>query len=327
MSKRRAYDSSKNYIVDKDVALPALTDELLNFAINMFEYKNLPETIPVKNLEKYLMTLGFCSVMKFGNDLYAVDGTLGGPENVYHEPTEFVYANQALNSSGSVSLDDCVLCRNDALMQGLMPIINKYANLMLESNISLRTTLILSRMNVCVSASDDRTKASADKYLHGIESGQLYTIAESAFFDGVKFHTTASSTNFITQIIEMAQYVKGSFLQAIGVNSPHNMKRQYVNVEDTGLAEDGLRPLVDNMLFCRQQFVDEINKKFGTDISVDFNSIWKVKEEDQLDESSRLDKDDDNELKNEGQEVGTEEKTPSETSKELPPENNEEEKA
>ena len=65
----------------------------------------------------------------------------------------------------------------------------------------------------------------------------------------------------------------------------------------------------------------------GSDISVDFNSIWKVKEEDQLDESSRLDKDDDNELKNEGQEVGTEEKTPSETSEELPQENNEEEKA
>ena len=295
MSKSKSYDSTANYIIDKSVALPSMQDELLNYVINMFEYKNLPDSIPRYYLEKYLIMLGFCGVVKVDGTLYALDGTLGGEEDVYHQPTKFIYANPALKKSSLVDLTDCVLCKNDYNMTGMMPLINRFAHLLVESNISLRTLLITSRMNITISASDEKTKASADKYIEGIENGKIYSIAESAFFDGVKVQSANTSSNFITQMIEISQFVKGSFLQAIGVNSQHNMKRQYINKDDTGLNDDGLRPFVDNMLACRKDFVEQLNEKFGLDVEVDFNSIWKQKEEEQLtnpvvgSESSQLD--------------------------------------
>lgn len=282
MSKSKSYDSTANYIIDKSVALPSMQDELLNYVLNMFEYKNLPDSIPRYYLEKYLIMLGFCGVVKVDGTLYALDGTLGGEEDVYHQPTKFIYANPALKKSSLVDLTDCVLCKNDYNMTGLMPLINRFAHLLVESNISLRTLLITSRMNITISASDEKTKASADKYIEGIENGKIYSIAESAFFDGVKVQSANTSSNFITQMIEISQFVKGSFLQAIGVNSQHNMKRQYINKDDTGLNDDGLRPFVDNMLACRKDFVEQLNEKFGLDVEVDFNSIWKQKEEEQL---------------------------------------------
>ena len=294
MSKSKSYDSTANYIIDKSVALPSMQDELLNYVLNMFEYKNLPDSIPRYYLEKYLIMLGFCAVVKVDGTLYALDGNLGGEEDVYHQPTKFIYANPALKKSSLVDLTDCVLCKNDYNMTGLMPLINRFAHLLVESNISLRTLLITSRMNITISASDEKTKASADKYIEGIENGKIYSIAESAFFDGVKVQSANTSSNFITQMIEISQFVKGSFLQAIGVNSQHNMKRQYINKDDTGLNDDGLRPFVDNMLACRKDFVEQLNEKFGLDVEVDFNSIWKQKEEEQLtnpvvgSESSRL---------------------------------------
>lgn len=296
MSKSKSYDSTANYIIDKSVALPSMQDELLNYVLNMFEYKNLPDSIPRHYLEKYLIMRGFCAVVKVDGTLYALDGTLGGEEDVYHQPTKFIYANPALKKSSLVDLTDCVLCKNDYNMTGLMPLINRFAHLLVESNISLRTLLITSRMNITISASDEKTKASADKYIEGIENGKIYSIAESAFFDGVKVQSANTSSNFITQMIEISQFVKGSFLQAIGVNSQHNMKRQYINKDDTGLNDDGLRPFVDNMLACRKDFVEHLNEKFGLDVEVDFNSIWKQKEEEQLtnpvvgSESSQLDK-------------------------------------
>ena len=295
MSKSKSYDSTANYIIDKSVALPSMQDELLNYVLNMFEYKNLPDSIPRYYLEKYLIMLGFCAVVKVDGTLYALDGTLGGEEDVYHQPTKFIYANPALKKSSLVDLTDCVLCKNDYNMTGLMPLINRFSHLLVESNISLRTLLITSRMNITISASDEKTKASADKYIEGIENGKIYSIAESAFFDGVKVQSANTSSNFITQMIEISQFVKGSFLQAIGVNSQHNMKRQYINKDDTGLNDDGLRPFVDNMLACRKDFVEQLNEKFGLDVEVDFNSIWKQKEEEQLtnpvvgSESSQLD--------------------------------------
>ena len=296
MSKSKSYDSTANYIIDKSVALPSMQDELLNYVLNMFEYKNLPDSIPRYYLEKYLIMFGFCAVLKVDGTLYALDGTLGGEEDVYHQPTKFIYANPALKKSSLVDLTDCVLCKNDYNMTGLMPLINRFAHLLVESNISLRTLLITSRMNITISASDEKTKASADKYIEGIEKGEIYSIAESAFFDGVKVQSANTSSNIITQMIEISQFVKGSFLQAIGVNSQHNMKRQYINKDDTGLNDDGLRPFVDNMLACRKDFVEQLNEKFGLDVEVDFNSIWKQKEEEQLtyhdvgSKSSQLDK-------------------------------------
>ena len=280
MARNKSYDNSKDYIVDKDVAIPAVEEELLNFVLNMFDYKNLPDTIPKYNLEKYLMTLGYCGVTKVGDELYAIDGTLGGKPNVYHEPTQFIYANEVLGSA-TVDEGSYVLCKNDFRKQGLMPIINRYTNFMVESNITMRTVLLTTRMNILVSASDERTKASAENYLRKIENGQLGVIGESAFFDGVRMQTASTTSNYVTQVVEMMQFIKGSFLQAIGVNSPHNMKSEYVNKDETGLNDDGLRPLVDNMLECRKQFVDEINEMFGTEIEVDFNSVWKRKQVEQ----------------------------------------------
>lgn len=288
MARNKSYDNSKNYIVDKDVAIPAVEEELLNFVLNMFDYKNLPDTIPKYNLEKYLMTLGYCGVTKVGDELYAIDGTLGGKPNVYHEPTQFIYANEVLGSA-TVDEGSYVLCKNDFRKQGLMPIINRYTNFMVESNITMRTVLLTTRMNILVSASDERTKASAENYLRKIENGQLGVIGESAFFDGVRMQTASTTSNYVTQVVEMMQFIKGSFLQAIGVNSQHNMKSEYVNKDETGLNDDGLRPLVDNMLECRKQFVDEINEMFGTEIEVDFNSVWKRKQVEQ-DLSSQLEK-------------------------------------
>ena len=280
MARNKSYDNSKDYIVDKDVAIPAVEEELLNFVLNMFDYKNLPDTIPKYNLEKYLMTLGYCGVTKVGDELYAIDGTLGGKPNAYHEPTQFIYANEVLGSA-TVDEGSYVLCKNDFRKQGLMPIINRYTNFMVESNITMRTVLLTTRMNILVSASDERTKASAEIYLRKIENGQLGVIGESAFFDGVRMQTASTTSNYVTQVVEMMQFIKGSFLQAIGVNSPHNMKSEYVNKDETGLNDDGLRPLVDNMLECRKQFVDEINEMFGTEIEVDFNSVWKRKQVEQ----------------------------------------------
>ncbi len=280
MARNKSYDNSKDYIVDKDVAIPAVEEELLNFVLNMFDYKNLPDTIPKYNLEKYLMTLGYCGVTKVGDELYAIDGTLGGKPNAYHEPTQFIYANEVLGSA-TVDEGSYVLCKNDFRKQGLMPIINRYTNFMVESNITMRTVLMTTRMNILISASDERTKASAESYLQKIENGQLGVIGESAFFDGVRMQTANTTSNYVTQVVEMMQFIKGSFLQAIGVNSPHNMKSEYVNKDETGLNDDGLRPLVDNMLECRKQFVDDINEMFGTEIEVDFNSVWKRKQVEQ----------------------------------------------
>ena len=52
------------------------------------------------------------------------------------------------------------------------------------------------------------------------------------------------------------------------------MKRERLNTSEVEMNSEALYPLVDNMLYNRRLAVEEINEKFGTNISVEFNSSW-----------------------------------------------------
>ena len=49
------------------------------------------------------------------------------------------------------------------------------------------------------------------------------------------------------------------------------MKREALGAGESGLNADILFPLVDDMLANRQECLDEVNKMFGTNITVEFD--------------------------------------------------------
>ena len=53
------------------------------------------------------------------------------------------------------------------------------------------------------------------------------------------------------------------------------MKREAINDAESGMNEDSLLPLVDDMLENRKRGVEKINKMFGTNITVELDSSWK----------------------------------------------------
>ena len=132
------------------------------------------------------------------------------------------------------------------------------------------------RMSAFISASDDKTHSSAEKFIRDIENGKISAIGESAFFEGVKIQSVPSSQNYLTQFIDLEQYLKASCWNEIGLNGNYNMKREYIGNAESALNDDLLLPLVDNMIKERQTAIDKINEKYGTEIAIDFASSWKV---------------------------------------------------
>ena len=83
------------------------------------------------------------------------------------------------------------------------------------------------------------------------------------------------------------QYYKGSFLNELGLNANFNMKRERISDNEAALNVDGIMPFIDNMLSERKRAVDSINEMFGTDIVVDYNSVWKTNHE-QMEQTTAL---------------------------------------
>ena len=268
---------SYNYVRDKEKSIKHFIDYMFNRCQAMFKYDGLPDTIPQRVLERYLQRFGHCIITRVKGELLPLNGVFAGVNNKYNEPSMYNVTNVALKLAKQYDLEkDCVLCRNDTQMLGLTPIFAKYGELLCENEISIRTTLILTRAMITISAPDERTRQSANEFLRKIENGELMCIGENAFFDGVKVNGFSANAGFLQQFVELEQYLKASCFNEIGINANFNMKRESITANEFALNDDFLLPLIDDMYKNRCEFVQKINDKYDTDIRVDFASSWRT---------------------------------------------------
>lgn len=257
-----------------------LNDYMLAKTLSMFEYENLPATIPARELEKLLQRGGYAFITKsHDGELYAFTGGLGGETDVYGNATKIVIANPALKYNATLDIKkDGVLFYNDDMAAGLLAFYEKQNTLLAENEINMVVWGYNSRTQKLISAPDDKSKESAEQYMKKIVDGELSVIGENALFDGVKVQpANNSSGNGISQMIEYHQYIKSCLFNEVGLPSNFNMKKERLISSEIDQAEDSLFPLVYNMMENRISAVNSINEMFGTDIKVGFGSVWALK--------------------------------------------------
>lgn len=165
--------------------------------------------------------------------------------------------------------------RNDTEWVGLTPLIARYAVLMAENCLTIRSADVMLRVIAMISAPNDKVLKSALDYLKRIENGEFGVIGDSQFSEGIKLQSPPSNNgSYLTQFIELQQYLKGSFFGELGLRANYNMKREAIGTGESALDEDAILPLCDNMLMCRRQDIEQVNSLFGTDITVNFSSAW-----------------------------------------------------
>lgn len=297
---------------DKIMALNSYMKLFFARTNKMFKYDGLPDTIKPKFLEQILQSRGHIGVIKHNNKLYALRGEFSGVVDENYFPTEYTIVNPYLNISKTYKIGvDCVVICNDTSLMGLSPIFRRYGTFLVENNISMRLVDINTRVSTLLSAGDEKTKKTAEKFLRDIEKGETGIIEEPKFLEesGLKAQPFASSTNSnaaILNLIEFEQYLKGSLWMDLGIKAPFNMKREALGDSENSLQDMSLLPFVDNMLECRKEALEEIKKIFGVEITVDFNSAWEdIQSEDEhiVDDTNVNDedfpKDDNEEVKDE----------------------------
>ena len=252
---------------------------MLDRTQGIFRYNNLPDTLPEREIELMLQLFGYIGVTEVDGNIYAFRGGLGGEPDVYYRPTIFTVANPALNYSANLKIDEeCVIIRNDATMSGLLPMFRRYASLLVEDDISQRMSVINKRAQKLISAMDDRTKESAEIFIDKLENGNLAVIADNSFLDGLRVNEYDKATQGLTELIEIRNYHLASWYNEIGISANLNMKREAINTSEAEINQPSLLPLIDNMLSCRREGLDKVNKMFGLEITVELAGSWKQEE-------------------------------------------------
>ena len=254
---------------------------MLNRTQRMFDYDGLPDGIPRDILELYLQTIGYAGVIDIDGNLFITWGTLGGVPNEFYRPTKFIVANPGLQrrfpewQKHEYTIDeDCIIIRNDALYMGLYPAFNHYANMLTENEITMHIDSVNRRVVDLLTAENDSGFNSAKKYLADVADGKQGVIMSKAFMDGITAQPYGGAARGSTELIEIEQYWNGQWLNFTGLNANYNMKREAVMSGEAELNDDALLPLVDEMLYWREQGLKDVEEMFGLAASVSLSSAW-----------------------------------------------------
>ena len=271
----------------------------LNQLAQMFKVNGLPDTMPEREIKNMLLTLGFiCVTDKDLPGLYAFRANLGGSRNAYYMPRLAIIANPHIcingviddekSYSANLKIDEeCIIVRNDSQYQGVIPLCSRYATLLVENDLSIALAEYLTRAQLLMTANDDIEKKSNEVLLKQLVDGELGVMKKNPFTpnpDGTKsidVLPTSLHTDTLKNLIELEQYLRGSWNIDIGVSAQNNLKHEYISSAETELNDDTLIPNVENMFDNWTDGFAKVNEKYGDkygfEISVEWNSVWKTR--------------------------------------------------
>lgn len=290
---------------------------LLNKTSQMFEYQNLPPTIPKLALERLLQFCGSCAIYRVppkytpvgfgpsfqftpnslylvedapsstgapdesGKDLYAFKFSLANAPDPYDEPYELIITSPGFRPSISETLvinKDVVIIRNDSYYQGLYELHYKYAELLTEAEISLRSTLVLLRDQMTFIVKNERQRAAVAAYISAREAGDYASILAPELGSALEAINHDGRSNAVELAVNGIQSIKSAWYNEIGLNPSFSLKREYTSAQEIDSNTDLLLPIIDDMYNNRVMGVQAVNDMFGTNISVKKSSAWRVKE-------------------------------------------------
>ena len=276
--KRSYYDNTVTYsATNKAENVHNIIDGVLNKTLTMFLYTNLPGSLPIEELEKILQLSGAGFVTMIDEQLVVLKGAYSYDEvDIYNRPYKINCYLPDKKTYKMFNISDGVIIKNDYLERGLLPIFKKWGYLINESELTLIIANRYKRMVKTFIANDDPTAESVRTYLTKVDNGESSVITSNILWESIKIDGE-SNTNTLHELIEYDNYIKSELYKEIGLYSNDNMKKERLISSEVENGMNSIYPLVDNMLNCRKQAIDKINKKFNIDISVEFTSSWEYR--------------------------------------------------
>ena len=143
---------------------------LWNTLLDMFDYENLPDTIPKRFLETILHSTGEVFISKINDKLIASHGTLSGQVDEYGLGTECIAVCPTGEASGERGVDIAYGINNDTATPDML--VYWIAHLLAETDKSIKLNVIYSRLLKIPKVSNEKDKAMFEEILKKVMDGE-----------------------------------------------------------------------------------------------------------------------------------------------------------
>ena len=263
--------------------------ELLNKAINVFEWKNVPDNIDTDTLETILFRCGDVAFFKYNDTFYISHGNQSGEITYNFTPEKYLVSNPYIEKGKNFNLSpdiDSVIIYNTpvdkyiSLKSSFNEIIKRTAGILSDNLSSLNCLQINTRVQTIVTADNSNVAKSAEMKLKDLYDGKPYSVITSNLASNINIDdkSNANSKN-IADLIDLNNYEYAQYLHALGIESNENNKKSRMIVDEL---KDNNYECLHNLhilLDSRKKAVEKINRLFNLNISVDIKPHLKGKEE------------------------------------------------
>ena len=255
--------------------------KLMLVARSLFEWENLPNNMDERWIEKYLFTSGKCIFYKDPIMGYMVAGLAQqGGVNCYGDPTSVwpVAENYTYNGEKLVNGENCYVIRNNDLMLPNFPIIRHYAYKLCNIDRAIDTNVEAVKTPIIVRCSE-KQKLSLKNAINQRKDNE--PVIWSSDLSDINEMVDTLSTNapiVFPQLQTQKHMILNEVFTDLGINNANMDKRERMVANEVEANNEQVKACEDVMLKARQQACKEINRIFGTNISVKRRKLEEIPE-------------------------------------------------
>lgn len=246
-------------------------NRLMELALNVFEWENLPSSIDERFIELTLYEKGYC--LYFNDEIIgnlALTCTIGGQLNVYRIPLlRRAYAVNGYNKMCSAK--DSVLIFNNYLHTPTQLTIELFARRLYEIERAIDINIKAQKTPTLILSSEQQRLTMKNLYMQYDGNEPFIFGDKNLDIEGIK--SLKTDAPFVADKLEILKHqIWNEALTFCGIENSNQDKKERLVSDEVGSNYGNIEAQRNVMLNARKQAVKKINSMFGTKIDVHFRS-------------------------------------------------------
>lgn len=246
-------------------------NRLMELALNVFEWENLPPSVDERFLELTLYEMGYC--LYFNDEIIgnlALTCTIGGKLDVYRIPVlRRAYAVNGYNKMCSTK--DSVLIFNNYLHTPTQLTIELFARRLYEIERAIDVNVKAQKTPTLILSSEQQRLTMQNLYMQYDGNEPFIFGDKNMDIEGIK--SLKTDAPFVADKLENLKHqIWNEALTFCGIENSNQDKKERLVSDEVGSNYGNVEAQRNVMLNARKQAVKKINAMFGTNIDVHFRS-------------------------------------------------------
>ncbi len=247
-------------------------NRLVELAINMFEWKNVPASVDVRYLELALFAKG--QAVFFQDEVLGflgLDCMIGGNLDVYRIPIlRTAYATNGYNKQ--LSRDDSVIIFNNYTHTNSLLDVEMYARRLYEIERAIDVNVKGQKTPKVISCSENQRLVLKNLYMQ-YDGNQPFIFGDKNLdVGGLK--TIDTTSPFVADKLQiLKRQIWNEALTYLGIESSNTEKKERLVTDEVLSNLGAVEAQRFTRLNARRDAVKKINEMFGLDIQVDFREM------------------------------------------------------